>query len=77
MGKMSILQSSTQVDYSCVVFCRSQANLLLKAVAPDFNAELYRVLGENGVVYYVWASINDVNGEIAYKPVFVGEKFRQ
>ena len=74
MEKMSMLQSSTQADYSCAVFCRSQANLLLKAVDHDFNAELYRVLGENGVVYYVWASINDVNSEIAYKPVFVGEE---
>lgn len=74
MGKMSILQSSTHADCSCAVFCRSQANLLLKAVNPEFNAELYRVCCEDGYVYYVWASVNEVNHEIAFKPVFIGEE---
>lgn len=73
MEKMSILQSSTHADCSCVVFCRSQANLLLKAVNPEFNAELYRAYCEDGNIYYLWANVDKISDETSFTPVFIGE----
>lgn len=73
MGKMSLLQSSCRADDSCVVFCRSQANLLLKAVNPKFEATLLRVYDKDGEVYYIWADINPQNDETSFCTVFAGE----
>lgn len=73
MRKMSLLQSSCQADNSCVVFCRSHANLLLKALNPNCEAALMKVYGEDGEVYYVWADINPQDKEGYFSVVFAGE----
>ncbi len=73
MGKMSVIQSSTNADTSCIVFCKSQANLLLRAVNPKYEATLLKVFDDDGEVYYVWADVNPENKETAFKAVFAGE----
>ena len=73
MGKMSVIQSSTNADARCIVFCKSQANLLLRAENPKYEATLLKVFDDEGEVYYVWADVNPENAETAFKAVFAGE----
>lgn len=73
MGKMSVIQSSTDADARCIVFCKSQANLLLRAENPKYEATLLKVFDDEGEVYYVWADVNPENAETAFKAVFAGE----
>ena len=74
MGKMSILQSSVQADASCVVFCRSQANLLLRNINPKYEASLLKVYDCEGEVYFIWADVNPKNEETAFITVFANEE---
>lgn len=74
MGKMSILQSSIQADASCVVFCKSMANLLLRNINSKYEATLLKVYDEEGEVYFVWADVNPQNKETAFRAVFAHEE---
>ena len=74
MGKMSILQSSVQADASCVVFCRSQANLLLRNINHKYEASLLKVYDCEGEVYFIWADVNPKNEETAFITVFANEE---
>ena len=74
MGKISILQSSVQADASCVVFCRSQANLLLRNINPKYEASLLKVYDCEGEVYFIWADVNPKNEETAFITVFANEE---
>lgn len=54
MGKMSFLQHTSNADASCIVFCRSQANLLLQERNRKCEAILLKVYDEDGNVFFVW-----------------------
>ena len=71
---MSILQSSVQADASCVVFCRSQANLLLRNINHKYEASLLKVYDCEGEVYFIWADVNPKNEETAFITVFANEE---
>ena len=74
MEKMDILQFCHNADKSCVVFCRSQANLILRVFKSNTNAQLLKVYDEEDEVYFVWADLeHDDEGEIAYCSVFADE----
>ena len=63
---MNLYKCSTQADASCVVYCRSQARLLLRAACPEaeINAKLVKVLSKTGV-FYVWTDMDSKNEEVA------------
>lgn len=72
---MNLYKCSTQADASCVVYCRSQARLLLRAACPEaeINAKLVKVLSKTGV-FYVWTDMDSKNEELYFCPVFAGEE---
>lgn len=68
------MQSSIQADASCVVFCKSMANLLLRNINPKYEATLLKVYDDEGEVYFVWADVNPQNKETAFRAVFANEE---
>lgn len=73
MGKMSFLQHTSNADASCIVFCRSQANLLLQERNRKCETILLKVYDEDGNVFFVWADYNQFAFKTTYTAVFVGE----
>lgn len=74
MKKMDILQLSHDADESCTVFCRSQANLILRVFNPDSEAQLLKVYDEEDEVYFVWADLSQDDEDVTFCPVFAGEE---
>lgn len=73
MGKMSFLQHTSNADASCIVFCRSQANLLLQERNRKCEAILLKVYDEDGNVFFVWGDYNKFAFKTTYTAVFAGE----
>ena len=71
---MDISQLTHYVDESCTVFCRSQANLILRVFNPNIEAQLLKVYDEDDDVYFVWADLNQDEEEVTFCPVFAGEE---
>ena len=67
MGKMSFLQHTSNADASCIVFCRSQANLLLQERNRKCEAILLKVYDEDGNVFFVWGDYN----KFAFKTTYL------
>ena len=55
MSVLDLRHSSCQADEGCIVYCRSQANILLKT--PD--AKLFKITTQAGKVHYVWQDAPD------------------
>lgn len=73
MGKINFLQHTSNADASCIVFCSSQANLLLLAENHECNAVLLKVYDEDSNVFFVWGDIDNKAKETVFTAVFANE----